>query len=668
VSKDLVILESPGKVKKVKSYLGSQFEVIASYGHIADLPAKGLNVDVKDNFKPTFKITSDKKDVVKNIKSKAKEADIVYLMMDPDREGSGIARNIAEQLPKSTNIKRATTNSITSNGVKKAIEDAGEIDTALVDAYEARRILDRLAGYSTSFITQQATGGRSAGRVQSAALRILSEREKEIINFIPQEYWDIKVLLERENKNSVWAYLKKPDKLEVKNKEAADKICDDLKTNTIKVKKYETKEVPVKAYAPFTTSTLYQACAAILGWNSNKTAQVAQKLYETGEITYIRTDSTFIVPEFISSIRSAISDKYGSDYVPTSVNTFSNKKSAQEAHEAIRVTDLSLERSSLGGDENRLYEVIWKKTVSSQMAPARQLRGSVEFECKKYILAANGSKVIFDGWRKVWTYGKSEDTEIPEFVVGEEVELKDLTSEQKFTQPPSRYNDASIIKELEKRGIGRPSTFKSIITTLLAREYIEREKKAFHATDMGIRVSDFLIEVNMCFIDLYFTKNLEEELDQIAKSEKCKLSVLTNFYNRLKSDCENAKIVREEKSMTDYPCKKCDGKLVLKHSKWGAFYTCSNRTDKKNPCDYKADVDPGTKEPKEKVIEEKVLEYSEICCPNCEEPFIIRTSKKNPDYQYLGCRNFRNKDCAGFFDKDTGKKLEFGKKKKWRKK
>jgi DNA topoisomerase I len=663
MSKYLVIIESPGKIKKIKSYLGKDYKILASYGHIMDLPAKGMNVDIKNEFKPTYKVSSDKKNVVKAIKEEAKKTDIVYLASDIDREGEKISQSISTILPKGTTFKRLRYNSITKNSILKAIEDAGEIDSALVDAYEARRILDRICGYRTSFITQQATGGRSAGRVQSAALRIIADREKEIQGFVPQEYWDIKALLERKNKDNVWAYLKKPDKLKVKNKKQADEICEVLKSNKIKVTKYDTKEVNVKAYAPFTTSTLYQATAGVLGWNSSKTAIAAQKLYEIGEISYHRTDSTYIVPDFISAIRDTVVDKYGDNYVPDKANTFSNKKSAQEAHEAIRVTDLVLERSSLGGDENKLYELIWKKTVSSQMASCRQLRGNAEFECKEYILAANGSKVVFDGWRRVWTYGKSEDTELPEFVVGEEVKLKDLTSEQKFTQPPPRYNDASIIKELEKRGIGRPSTFKSIISTLLDRSYVEREKKAFHATEMGVRVSDFLIEVDMCFIDLEFTQNLENELDQIANSEKCKLEVLTNFYNRLKSDCENATVIRNEKSMTDYPCKKCDGKLVLKHSKWGPFLVCEHRKNKENPCDYKCDADKSGK-PKER--EEKEIKYSDkYKCSNCNSYLVIRINKRGGEY--LGCENWKQTECQGFYSAETGKKIEF-KKKKWKKK
>ena len=659
MAKYLVIVESPKKTGYIKKFLGSQYDVVASVGHIADLPAKGLNVDIKDDFKPTYAVYPDKKDVVKKIKEKAKKADVVYLMSDLDREGEAISWHIANILPKSTKIKRAVTASITKEAVKDAIKNAGDINMDMVGSYECRRILDRLCGYKASYPTKQATGGISAGRVQSAGLRILAEREKEIRDFVPQEYWPIEVVLEKKNGEQVTAYIKKPNKMNVKVEAEANAIIETLKKEGWVVSKYDAKEKSVRPYAPFTTSSLYQSASSILNMNSGITASTAQDLYEEGHITYLRSDSTFIIPEFVQLIRHKALDKYGSNYIPSKLNVFSNKKNAQEAHEAIRVTDVNNENVS-DGAKRRLYEVIWRRTLACQMANMIQFVTSSEFTCDKYIYSAHGNRTTFDGWRKAWKYGGSEDSEIPEFKVGEKLKLISVKTEQKFTIPLPRYSEASFIKELEKRGIGRPSTYKSIIDILQKRDYTEIQKKVFHVTDMGLRVSDFLVDVGFCFVDLDFTKNLEDNLDRIAKDKVDKLTILNHFWDRLKGDIENAKKKREEASDTDYPCPKCDGHLQLKFSRYGPFYSCSNRTNKEAKCDYKCDIGKDGK-PKEK--EKFELEYSEFSCPNCGEPLLIRASKKNPDKKYLGCRNWQQKKCAGFYEAETGEKIEFKKRK-----
>ncbi len=663
MSKYLVIVESPKKTGYIKKYLGKDYDVIASYGHIADLPRKKLSVDIKKDFEPTYAVSPDKKDTVKKIKAAAAKADTVYLMADMDREGEAIAWHISRQLPKSTKIKRAVTGSITKQAVKDAIANAGDIDMDMVHSYECRRILDRLAGYKVSFPVQQATGGKSAGRVQSAALRILAEREKEIQNFIPQEYWPIDVDLERKNGEVVTASIRVPKPLDIKTGDAANAIVEVLKKEKWKVSKYETKEKSTRAYAPFTTSTMYQSGSSIIGWGSKKTAATAQLLYEQGSITYIRSDSTYIVPEMISAMRGSIPAKYGSDYLPSKANVFSNKKNAQEAHEAIRVTDLAVEGVT-GSDANKLYKIIWKRTVASQVANLVQFVGSAEFQCKKYIFGASGSKVVFDGWRKVWDYGSLSDSELPEFVVGEELKLLDVRTEQKFTTPPPRYTESSLTKELEKRGIGRPSTYASIPNTLFARDYIEKKKNTIYTTKMGVRVSDFLVDSDFCFVDLDFTKTMEDDLDRIANKEIGKLDILGHFWTRLKSDLVNAKKKKEEISKTDYKCPDCDGYLVKKFSKYGEFYSCENRTNKENKCEYKCQVGEDG-EPYEKP--KPVIEESDYNCSNCNSPLIKRKSKKG--WEYLGCQNWaKDEGCKGFFDKDTGDKIVFKKKKKWKKK
>lgn len=666
MSKYLVIIESPGKLKKIKSILGKEYEVLASFGHVRDLPPEGLNVNIKKEFEPKYEIIKGKEKVVKDIIEKAKKMEIIYLFTDQDREGAAIASHICECLPKNLKTKRAKSGSITHDEILNAIHNATEMseEQPMINSYECRRILDRLVGYKCSFVTKQATGGTSAGRVQSASLRIIAEREKEIKVFVPQEYWPIDVELEKFTGERFWASIKDPNKLDIISKEEADKICNILKTKSIKVLQYETKEASTKSYPPFTTSTLYQSGSSILGWSTEKTASVAQKLYENSLCTYIRSDSTFIVPEFINSIRETIPSKYGDNYLPSSVNVFVNKKSAQEAHEAIRMIDILAENPT-SGDDQKLYEIVWKRTMASQVSNMIQKKGHAEFKCEKYILSANGSKVIFDGWRKVWDYGDLEDTELPELKIGETLKMINIKSEQKFTQPPSRYTESSLVKELENLGIGRPSTYATIIKTLLARTYIEKSGKTLSATDMGISVSDFLIKVGFCFIDLQFTASLENKLDQIANQEVNKLEVLTEFWERLKSDLENAKEKKDDDSRSDFDCPECnkqgiEAKLIKKHSRFGAFYACSRR---KEGCEYKADVaTDGT--PKEK--EKKTVELSDIKCKNCGEKMIIRTSKKGN--QYLGCKNWASDTlCTGFFDLE-GNLMKFENKKKYYKK
>jgi DNA topoisomerase-1 len=662
--KDLVILESPNKVAKVKSFLGSGFEVTATKGHIRDLPPKKIGVNIKKEFAPTYENYPEKKALIKSIIDKAKKCDTVYIMTDTDREGEYIGFHVVNLLPKSTKIKRAKTGSITKKAVQDAIKNATEMDQNLVDAAETRRILDRIVGWKCSFITKQATGGQSAGRVQSASLRIIAEREKEIRDFIPQEYWPIEATLEKENGERVTAFIKKPDKLKIKNEKSANDICDTFRKEKILISKYDVKDVSTKAYAPFTTSTLYQSASSTFGWGSKKTASVGQSLYEEGLITYIRTDSKFIVPEFIDGIRNDITSEYGSQYCPSKRNFYANKGNAQEAHEAIRVTDLS-HTMTTGTDNGKLYTMIKKRTRASQTANMEQEKRVVEFTCKDYVLVSHGSQLKFDGWRRVWDYGSLEDSYLPEFKIGEKVKLIDLKTEQKFTTPPNRYNESSIVKKLETLGIGRPSTYASIIDTLLKRTYAEKQGKALHATDMGIRVSDFLIDANFCFIDLEFTSSLETDLDCIARGDCCKLEILQNFWERLKGDLENAKTIKDEAGKTDYPCGKCDGKLMLKHSKFGAFLTCEFRTNKDNPCDYKCDVgEDGS--PKEKEIAE--VKDSQFPCPNCGKNLIVRVNKKGGEY--LGCRSWKEPKCKGFFSADDGEPIVFKKrtyKKKWKK-
>jgi len=663
MAKYLVILESPGKISKVSHCLSKDYEVVASYGHVLDLPEKKLSVDIKKDFEPTFEILPGKEDVAKKIEKCAKGKEIIYIMTDLDFEGHGLGYNIYRFLLKDhKNVRRATTGSINKTDILKAIENSVNINDIIdiVDAYETRRILDRLVGYRTSWPTQQATGGKSAGRVQSAGLRVLSEREKEIKNFVPVIYWPVEIDLLTKKKDKIVALIKEPKALDIHTEADALKIISVFKNKPVKVSKYEVKNVNVSPYPPFTTSTLQQAASSILGFSPDRTMKTAQKLYEAGVQTYHRTDSQNIVPDFILSIRTHIGSNFSKDYLPSSAIFYKTKsKNAQEAHEAIRPTDIvTTSCNSLGQDEKKLYELIYKRTVASQMTPAIYERRSVEFICEKYILSATGSKEIFDGFRKVWDYGSSEDKFLPDLKVGEVVDVIDARTEEKKTQPPSHYSEASFIKELEKLGIGRPSTYATIPKTLEARKYISLEKKNIVVTDLGINVSDFLIASNFCFIDINFTSQLEDKLDDIANGKVSKLATLKEFWERLKSDIDNSKGVKTKLSETGLKCPKCKAPLMKKHSKWGDFYGCSNYGNKETPCDYTAKIGKDG-EIVEKVVKEK--NYSNFNCENCGKKLVIHMSKKGNEI--LGCEDFaKDKKCSGFYDVKTGEKIVFKKK------
>jgi len=418
MAKNLVVVESPGKIKAIKSYLGSDFEVIASFGHVADLPAKGINVDIKKDFKPTYAVNPDKKDVVKKIKAQAKKAKTVFLMMDSDREGSGIARHIANYLPQGTVVRRVKSNSITKTAVQQAIENATEmsVDEDMFFSYEARRILDRLCGYRTSFLTQMATGGKSAGRVQSVALRILAEREKEIKNFVPQEYWEMTASLLSPAKEPFSATLDK--KVKVKNETQAREIYEKVRKGTPVVKSIESKIVQIKPYPPFITQSMISAAKTNFGWSNDKTMKTAQDLYEgcgkgNGYITYHRSDSYTIDGGTLTAIRDHIFTTLGNSYLPEKPNFYKNKKSAQAAHTGILPTNV-FTNTVESGDHQKLYEMIWKRTLASQSVPSEEKRVKVIVDIAKYDFIANGSLVLFDGWKKIYDYIHSEDVLLPD--------------------------------------------------------------------------------------------------------------------------------------------------------------------------------------------------------------------------------------------------------------
>lgn len=632
--------------------------MLASAGHVIDLPAKGLNVDIKKDFAPNYAIMPGKEGVISDIVAAAKDVDIIYLMSDEDREGEAIAWHLSKQLPKGKVFKRAKTNSITKQAVEDAIKNAGDIDYDLVDSYETRRILDRLVGYKCSFITTSATGGKSAGRVQSAALRVLAEREKEIKAFVPVEYWDIHADLLTAKKEKLTAVLAKPDKMDVKTKEQADKIVADVSKKTVKVTKYDSKEVYLATRAPFTTSTIQQTAASIFGWDQTKTMKVAQRLYEDGKITYMRTDSVTIVPGVMAATRDFIKNTYAPEYLPKTINIYSNKAAAQAAHEAIRPVDVTVMQVLGEADERKLYDMIWRRTIASQMEKAKNLSVSARFEVDNYEFGASGSVSLFDGWKKVWTWSAGEDKPLPIMKVGDKCDIIDVTSEQKFTQPPSRYTKSSITKMYEETGIGRPATYASITNTLKARNYIEPNGNSYKVTDLGVKVSDFLIGANFCFMDLGFTSQMEEKLDKIGEKELKKLGVLTEFWDRLKKDIDNATTMKKNLSVTDFDCPKCKQKLLAKHGKFGSFFACPDKE-----CKFTANVGEDGK-PKEKVAVEKV--YCKEACQLCASKMVQRKSFYG---DFFGCEKYPK--CKGMRDAaglpiEPKAKAEGGAKPKWK--
>ena len=663
MAKKLVIIEAPKKLSKFKQALGSGYEVLATYGHIIDLPAKKISVDIKNNFEPTFEITPDKKDVVKTLKNAAKKAEEIFLMTDEDREGEAIAWHVSNVIAKITKakIRRATTNAITKSAINDAIAHTTDIDEGKIEAYLSRRILDRIAGYKTSFLTQQATGGRSAGRVQSALLRLIVEREQEILHFVPEEYWILTAHLLSSKKEIYDAVL--TEKIKVPNEKKATEIYDAVIKGKPTITSVEYKEVNSKPYAPFTTLPLIASASTIHGWGAEKTMKVAQGLYEAGHVTYIRTDSPFMSPEAVDSIRHFVGHEYGNDYLPSNPLIYTAKKGAQEAHECCRPTDVNA-NLSLSGDDAKLYELVWKRAVSSQMMSGRDRRLKVITKIADYDFVSHGNVRLFDGYRKVWTYGSSSDVMLPELNEGEKCTLDSLNKDQKFTQPPSRYSDATLSKTAEKLQVTRPATFANSLATLKNRKYMERKKKSFHPTEIGIKVVDFLKAANVCFVDINFTSEMEILLDQVQDGKTTRSEVLKNFWTRLKGDIEKGKEVKDKQQVTNHKCPQCGGYLLKKNSVFGAFFACQNykppktvkgeKVPQPDSCPYTAKVGEHDEPVEKKPV---VKEYAKFKCKNCGSKMVKRASKHG---EFYGCNSFpkcrTTADLEGIFKEPKNKK------------
>ena len=592
----LLIVESPSKAKTIEKYLGGDFIVRASVGHIRDLPKSNKKaIDIPAGFVPHYEISKGKEKVVHELQNLAKKADSVLLATDPDREGEAIAWHVEQLLnphptsplskreaKEGVNIKRVRFYEITKDAVAEALKNPEEIDLKLVKAQEARRVLDRLVGYDLSgLIWKKVRYGLSAGRVQSPAMRIIMEREREIRAFVPEKFWKISGLFETERKDKIMLECSE----EPRDEKLVEKILDVGKKNDWIVKEVKESEQKRSPRAPFTTSTLQQAASSRLGLSPSRTMQIAQKLYEAGHITYMRTDSTTLAASATATILDLIKKEYGEKYVEPRIYK-TKSKNAQEAHEAIRPTHI--DKLHLGYEiEDKLYRLIWERAVSSQMADAKLLKTKVVANLKNSAdipdFAANGSRLLFDGWLAVDRASRGDDVELPLCKTGEELKLIELSDEEKFTEPPGRYSEAGLIKELEQRGIGRPSTYASIMKTIDERGYVRKEGKTLFPTDTGEVVSDFLEKHFPKYISDTFTAEMEDELDEISRGEREYEKTLRDFYGPFSSDVQSKEKLEKATNLGDAPkdtkCPKCGSPMIIKLSRGGKFYSCSKYPD-----------------------------------------------------------------------------------------
>ncbi len=696
MAKGLVIVESPAKAKTIQKYLGKGFEVEASFGHVKDLPKSNLGVDIDNNFDTEYVVIPGKEKVLVKLKKLAKGADTMYLAPDPDREGEAIAAHLAEELggdnfdgtkkKKKKNgleIRRVTFNEITQRAVKEAFEHARDIDRNLVDAQQTRRVLDRLVGYQVSpLLWDKVRRGLSAGRVQTVALRLIVDREREIKAFQKQEYWTIDAHLSAGKGPSFDARLigRGDEKIEVPNQEEADKITAFLNEANWLVRSVEKKERRRNAAAPFTTSKLQQDSARKLRFSVKRTMMLAQRLYEgvelgdeglVGLITYMRTDSTRVSNDALAEVREYIPQHFGKEYLPETANFYKSKqKGAQEAHEAIRPTSVMRHpdeiQKYLKEDEFKVYKLIWQRFVASQMNPAIFDQTTVDIDASKgsesYRFRVTGSVPKFDGFLKVYEEakdGKDEEDEalkhkLPPLNDGQKLTLRELKPEQHFTEPPPRFNEASLVKELEERGIGRPSTYATILGTIQERQYVTKTGGKFVPTEIGLVVTDLLVENFKDIFDPAYTAKLEEELDDIEDGKEKWTDALKEFYKKFERDLNYAgKHMQNLKAMekpTDEKCERCGSPLVIKWGKHGSFFACSSydKTDpnsctftKENPIDL-PDLDSADMQ------ETAQEEY----CENCGRPMVLKRGRFG---QFMACTGYP--DCKTTRRLDQGKKV-----------
>lgn len=665
MAKSLIIVESPAKAKTIKKYLGKDFNVEASSGHLIDLPSSKLGVDIEDEFKPNYIVIKGKKKYLNQLEKAAKKAETVYLASDPDREGEAIAWHITEKLNLWEKAHRILFHEITENAIKDSIEKPTKLSKERFEAQQARRILDRIVGYKVSpILWKKVRRGLSAGRVQSVALRIVVQREREIEVFKPVEYWTLDSVLKRKIDDETDSFVSslnkfKGKKAKIDNEQQVNEIVDSIKGKTYSVKTIQKKERRRKALPPFITSTMQQEASRKLRFSVRKTMTIAQKLYEgielgdegpVGLITYMRTDSVRVSDNALSDVREFITDKYGKDYLPQSPNQFKVKKSAQDAHEAIRPTFSNKKpediKNYLSDDQYKLYELIWKRFVSSQMMPAVYDQTSVDIEVGEAIFRATGSVIKFPGFTTLYIESKEEDDKekesdelklLPELKENEILDLIKIDPKQHFTQPPPRFTESSLVKELEEKGIGRPSTYAAILSTIQDRGYINKEKNRLIPTLLGCSVNDLLIEGFPQIMDIQFTADMEDKLDKVEDGNVNWVDLLSDFYTdfskRLDVAEENLKSIKREGVPTDIVCQECGAPMIVKWGKRGEFLSCSKYPDCKNAKPFYYDEN-GKIKIREKV-EPEIRE--DVICDKCGKPMAVRQSRYG---KFLGCTGY----------------------------
>ena len=648
----LLIVESPTKVKSIKKYLGSEYTVMASQGHIRDLPKSKFGIDVNKGFKPEYINMADKKELIKTLKAAAAESDQVFLATDPDREGEAISWHLSQILALDLNeANRVTFNEITKSGVQAGIKAPRKIDMDLVDAQQARRVLDRIVGYKLSpFLWKKVKSGLSAGRVQTVALRLIVEREKEIEKFVEQEYWTVDAKLAAGRKTFVAKlYGDKNGKIDIiPDKASADNILADLENAVYTVSSIKKGKRNRQPAPPFNTSTLQQEASRKLGFTAQRTMRIAQQLYEgvdvaghgtMGLITYMRTDSLRISEEARAAGNKFIAETYGNKYLPSSPRYYKTKSGAQDAHEAIRPTVADLKpdeiKASLTTEQYKRYKLVWERFIASLMAACVQNTVNVDITANDYLFKASGYTVAFDGYTALYVEGKDEEEEqesaLPDMNEGDALKLRDLAGNQHFTQPPARYTEPTLIKALDENGIGRPSTYAPILSNILGRDYIERVKKFLKPTELGKVVSDLMVQYFNKIFEIKFTAALEQQLDKIGAGELEWINTIEEFYkdfNSLYTKAEsslNGKKVKVPDVESDVVCDKCGRKMVVKSSRFGKFLACPGYPECKNT---------------KPVPEDEITQP----CPKCGGKLVKRLSKKGN--KFYGCANYPTCDFA----------------------
>lgn len=649
--KYLVIVESPAKVKTISKFLGANYKVMASQGHVRDLPKSQMGVDVEHDYEPKYITIRGKGDILAALRKEAKKADKVYLATDPDREGEAISWHLAAALKlEDKDIYRITFNEITKNAVKASLKEARKIDMNLVDAQQARRVLDRVVGYGISpLLWAKIKRGLSAGRVQSVALRMICDRENEIDAFIPEEYWTMEASLNiKGEKKPLVAkfYGDRNGKIDIKNAAQMQKILDEVKNSGFSIESVKKSEKIKKSPLPFTTSTLQQEAAKTLNMSTKRTMNIAQQLYEgvdikgrgtVGLITYLRTDSTRVADEAKVASKDYISENYGEKYLPQNSNAKKDDKKIQDAHEAIRPTDLSLSpalvKESLQRDQFRLYQLIWKRFVASQMAPAQYETTSVRIGAGEYLFTVSASKIVFDGFMSVYkTDDDNEETNALAKGLDENsvLTLDDVNGTQHFTQPPAHFTEASLVKALEEQGIGRPSTYAPTISTIIARHYVIKENKNLYISELGNAVNNIMMTAFPTIVDVKFTANMESLLDGVAEGTVEWKEIIRNFYPDLKIAIDEAEKelehVKIEDEVTDVICDKCGRNMVIKYGPHGKFLGCPGFPECHNTKPY--------------------LEKIGVACPKCGKDVILKKTKKGR--MFYGCEGYPECDFVSW--------------------